>query len=213
MLALIGPNGAGKSTTSTWWAGSCGLMRGDVRLAWESLVGLPRAPSAGARAAPSDCRNLPLFDGGGKRTGWPCCRQTGASCTGGGPPPPTAGPMRWPCWSARACTPGRPPLQRPGGDVKRVEWPWRWPTGQAALMDEPTGGWPGRAFALMALTRQIARERMLHGLFTEHSMDVVLFGRPTRAGWCAAVCWPEGTPEQIQADAPCKRPTWAQALM
>ena len=51
---LIGPNGAGKSTTFNMVGGQLRPDAGDVRLAGESLVGLPRAPSgAGAWAAPS----------------------------------------------------------------------------------------------------------------------------------------------------------------
>ena len=41
MLALIGPNGAGKSTTFNMVGGQLRPDAGDVRLAGESLVGLP----------------------------------------------------------------------------------------------------------------------------------------------------------------------------
>jgi branched-chain amino acid transport system ATP-binding protein len=89
------------------------------------------------------------------------------------------------------------------GDVKRVELAMALAHGpRLLLMDEPTAGMaPAERLALMALTRQIARERRMGVLFTEHSMDVV-FGQADRVlvlvrGRLLA----EGTPEQIQADA------------
>ena len=54
MLALIGPNGAGKSTTFNMVGGQLRPDAGDVRLAGESLVGLPpRTIWRRAWAAPS----------------------------------------------------------------------------------------------------------------------------------------------------------------
>ena len=89
------------------------------------------------------------------------------------------------------------------GDVKRVELAIAMANSpKLLLMDEPTAGMaPAERQALMALTRQIARERRMGVLFTEHSMDVV-FGHADRVlvlvrGRLLA----EGTPEQIQADA------------
>jgi branched-chain amino acid transport system ATP-binding protein len=55
--------------------------------------------------------------------------------------------------------------------------------------------------ALMQLTRQIARQRRMGVLFTEHSMDVV-FGQADRvAVLVRGQLLAEGTPQAIRADA------------
>ena len=101
------------------------------------------------------------------------------------------------------------------GDVKRVGFGHGPGPRPAPAADGRAHCWhgPGRAPGLMALTRQIARERRMGVLFTEHSMDVV-FGQADRVlvlvrGRLLA----EGTPEQIQADARVQEAIWAQALM
>ena len=61
------------------------------------------------------------------------------------------------------------------GDVKRVELAMALAhEPKLLLMDEPTAGMaPKERNALMALTAELARERDVGVLFTEHSMDVV----------------------------------------
>ena len=61
------------------------------------------------------------------------------------------------------------------GDLKRVELAIALANEpKLLLMDEPTAGMaPQERIALMALTHDIARERRLAVLFTEHDMDVV----------------------------------------
>lgn len=61
------------------------------------------------------------------------------------------------------------------GDVKRVELAMALAADpRLMLMDEPTAGMaPSERHALMALTRQLAQQRNMAVLFTEHSMDVV----------------------------------------
>jgi branched-chain amino acid transport system ATP-binding protein len=61
------------------------------------------------------------------------------------------------------------------GDVKRVELAMALAhEPKLLLMDEPTAGMaPRERNDLMALTAELARERGLGVLFTEHSMDVV----------------------------------------
>jgi branched-chain amino acid transport system ATP-binding protein len=61
------------------------------------------------------------------------------------------------------------------GDVKRVELAMALANDpKLLLMDEPTAGMaPKERNELMALTAELARERDLGVLFTEHSMDVV----------------------------------------
>ncbi len=67
------------------------------------------------------------------------------------------------------------------GDVKRVELAIALANRpKLLLMDEPTAGMaPKERNALMALTRDLVRERKIGVLFTEHSMDVV-FGYADR---------------------------------
>ena len=73
---------------------------------------------------------------------------------------------------------------------------------------------PAERLALMALTRQIARERRMGVLFTEHSMDVV-FGQADRVLVLVRgpPRWPKARPSRSRPMRACKRPIWAQALM
>jgi branched-chain amino acid transport system ATP-binding protein len=89
------------------------------------------------------------------------------------------------------------------GDLKRVELAVALANEpKLLLMDEPTAGMaPKERVALMALTGQIARQRNVAVLFTEHDMDVV-FAQADRIivldrGRLIA----EGTPEAVRADA------------
>ncbi|KAB2896160.1 MAG: ATP-binding cassette domain-containing protein, partial [Burkholderiaceae bacterium] len=97
----------------------------------------------------------------------------------------------------------RPCSELAYGDVKRVELAMALAhTPRLLLMDEPTAGMaPAERLALMALTREIARERRMGVLFTEHSMDVV-FGQADRVLVLVRGCLlAEGTPEAIRQDA------------
>lgn len=70
---------------------------------------------------------------------------------------------------------GRPCSQLAYGDVKRVELAIALANKpKLLLMDEPTAGMgPVERNELMALTKELVRERSIAVLFTEHSMDVV----------------------------------------
>jgi branched-chain amino acid transport system ATP-binding protein len=88
------------------------------------------------------------------------------------------------------------------GDLKRVELAIALANEPSLLlMDEPTAGMaPGERVALMALTAEIARERGIAVLFTEHDMDVVF----AHAGRILVLdrgrLIAEGTPEAVRAD-------------
>jgi branched-chain amino acid transport system ATP-binding protein len=89
------------------------------------------------------------------------------------------------------------------GDVKRVELAMALASEpQLLLMDEPTAGMaPPERHALMALTRQLAAQRNMAVLFTEHSMDVV-FGYAQRVIVLArGRILAEGDPQFIQDHA------------
>ena len=88
------------------------------------------------------------------------------------------------------------------GDLKRLELAIALAAApRLLLMDEPTAGMaPAERTALMALTRDLANQRQMAVLFTEHDMDVV-FGIADRIlvldrGRLVA----EGTPETIRAN-------------
>jgi branched-chain amino acid transport system ATP-binding protein len=88
------------------------------------------------------------------------------------------------------------------GDIKRVELAVALANEpRLLLMDEPTAGMaPKERIALMALAQEIARQRNIAVLFTEHDMDVV-FARADRIivlnrGRLIAA----GPPEAVRAD-------------
>jgi branched-chain amino acid transport system ATP-binding protein len=178
LLALIGPNGAGKSTVFNLVGGQMPAQSGSVRLNGRELLGLP------ARA---------IWRLGVGRTFQVAA--TFASMT-------VAENVQMALWShhRRLRLPwlrapavdldraldllaqvgmreqaGRPCSELAYGDVKRVELAVALANDPLLLlMDEPTAGMaPQERQALMALTRQLARERDMAVLFTEHSMDVV----------------------------------------
>lgn len=86
------------------------------------------------------------------------------------------------------------------GDVKRVELAIALANEpKLLLMDEPTAGMaPRERIAMMTLTRELARQRDIGVLFTEHSMDAV-FGFSDRLLVLArGRLIAEGTPEQVR---------------
>ncbi len=206
MLALIGPNGAGKSTTFNMVGGQLRPDAGDVRLAGESLVGQPprtiwrRGVGRTFQIAETfrsltvvENVQMALLSADRRILHWwrPAAAHRRADALA---------LLERVGMHAQA---DRPCSALAYGDVKRVELAMALAHGpRLLLMDEPTAGMaPAERLALMALTRQIARERRMGVLFTEHSMDVV-FGQADRVlvlvrGRLLA----EGTPEQIQADA------------
>ena len=70
------------------------------------------------------------------------------------------------------------------------------------LMDEPTSGMsPRDRGELMALTAQIARERNLGVLFTEHDMDVVFRHADRILVLSRGRLIAEGKPEEVRRNA------------
>ena len=70
------------------------------------------------------------------------------------------------------------------------------------LMDEPTAGMaPGERNALMALTRELVRERGIGVLFTEHSMDVVFACADRIVVMARGELIADGLPAAIRDDA------------
>jgi branched-chain amino acid transport system ATP-binding protein len=89
------------------------------------------------------------------------------------------------------------------GDVKRLEFAIALANDpKLLLMDEPTAGMaPSERSALISLVAQIARDRSIGVLFTEHDMDAV-FGYSDRILVLnRGVLIAEGSPQKVRADA------------
>jgi branched-chain amino acid transport system ATP-binding protein len=88
------------------------------------------------------------------------------------------------------------------GDLKRVELAMALAHDpKLLLMDEPTAGMaPRERNELMALTSELARERQLGVLFTEHSMDVVFTYAQRLLVLARGRVIAEGTPAQVRDD-------------
>ncbi len=206
LLALIGPNGAGKSTTFNLVGGQLAPDSGSVRLGGREMAGLtPRAvwrlgvgrtfQIAATFASLSVLENvqMALLSADGRVFSFwrRAADHRRADALALLESVGMAAQAERPC-SALAY-----------GDVKRVELAMALAHApQLLLMDEPTAGMaPAERVALMTLTKQLARERQMGVLFTEHSMDVV-FGQADRVlvlvrGRLLA----EGRPEDIQRNA------------
>ncbi|MCK9515717.1 MAG: ABC transporter ATP-binding protein [Ottowia sp.] len=178
LLSLIGPNGAGKTTTFNMINGQLRPTRGSVKLAGRELVGLaPRQVAhlgvgrtfqiAATFSSLTVLQNVQLglhahhrktysfFKDGGKLyrdQAIELLEQVGMSDQ-----------MDRPC------------SELAYGDIKRVELAIGLANNpRLFLMDEPTAGMsPRERNELMALTKQLVKQRSMAVLFTEHSMDVV----------------------------------------
>jgi ABC-type branched-subunit amino acid transport system ATPase component len=101
----------------------------------------------------------------------------------------------------------RPCAELAYGDLKRVEFAIALAgRPRLLLMDEPTAGMaPAERHALMDLVREVARERNLSVLFTEHDMDVI-FGYADRVMVLAdGELIAQGAPADVRADAQVRR--------
>ena len=205
MLALIGPNGAGKSTTFNMVGGQLTPDAGSVLLHGDNIAGLaPRAiwrkgvgrtfQIAQTFASLTVVENVQMALLSHDRRifrWWPRAsnhRRSDAIAL--------LDQVGMAAQADRACS------ELAYGDVKRVELAIALAHDpQLLLMDEPTAGMaPGERVALMQLTRQLAQQRRMGVLFTEHSMDVV-FGQADRvAVLVRGQLLAEGTPQQVRDD-------------
>ncbi|MEX8192763.1 ABC transporter ATP-binding protein [Comamonas guangdongensis] len=206
LLALIGPNGAGKSTTFNMVGGQLAPDSGQVLLNGQSITGLPprtiwslgvgrtfQIAQTFASLSVVENVQMALLSADRKIFSW------------------------WPRAASHRPDDALALLEQVGmadqadrpcsalayGDVKRVELAMALAHDpQLLLMDEPTAGMaPGERVTLMQLTRQIAQQRRMGVLFTEHSMDVV-FGQADRvAVLVRGQLLAEGTPQAIRDDA------------
>ena len=178
LLAMIGPNGAGKSTTFNLLNGQLRADAGAIALDGQSLVGL----------APRQ-----IWQRGVGRTFQIAETFLSLTVVENVQMALLASDGRlWSFWRKAAdyrrdaalalleqvgmqVQADRPCGVLAYGDVKRVELAMAMANNpRLLLMDEPTAGMaPSERHELMALTRQLVRDRGMAVLFTEHSMDVV----------------------------------------
>ncbi|MCB1490931.1 MAG: ABC transporter ATP-binding protein [Rhodobiaceae bacterium] len=178
LLAIIGPNGAGKSTTFNMVGGQLQPDRGTVKLNGRDITGLPprriwrmgvgrtfQITATFASMTVVENVQMPLISHHGKsralfsraRDLYRDAALAALERVG------IAGEAERPCSVLSY------------GDLKRVELAVALAAEpKLLLMDEPTAGMaPSERIGLMKLTAEIARERDIAVLFTEHDMDVV----------------------------------------
>jgi branched-chain amino acid transport system ATP-binding protein len=178
LLALIGPNGAGKSTTFNMVNGQLRADTGSIKLEDQELVGLaPRRiwrlgvgrtfQIAATFASMTVIENVQMAllsaDHQLYRFWRPAREHRRADA------------LRLLDQVGMAAQADRPCSVLAYGDIKRVELAIALANNpKLLLMDEPTAGMaPKERNELMALTKQLVKDRGLGVLFTEHSMDVV----------------------------------------
>ena len=178
ILALIGPNGAGKSTCFNMLNGQIAPDTGRVRLDGHDITGLaPRdiwrqgvgrtfqiTATFGSMTVRENLQTALLSHAGRRlRPFGVAFRQERAAADALLAMVGMAGQ------AGRACA------ELAYGDLKRLELAVALTNAPALLlMDEPTAGMaPAERIALMRLTADIARERQIGVLFTEHDMDIV----------------------------------------
>jgi branched-chain amino acid transport system ATP-binding protein len=205
LVALIGPNGAGKTTTFNMVGGQLLPDSGSVLLEGAAITGLaPRiiwrrgvarsfqiAQTFLSMSVTENVQMALISAHSRTRALWPLARpmhreEALAILAGVG--------------MAEAAD--RPVSQLAYGDVKRVELAIALASApKLLLMDEPTAGMaPAERAGLMRLVAQLARERGIGVLFTEHDIDAV-FAHATRVlvmvrGEIIA----RGAPAEVRAD-------------
>ncbi len=206
LLALIGPNGAGKSTTFNMVNGQLRADAGSILLEGRELVGLaPRAiwklgvgrtfqiaETFASFTAIENVQIALLSADGLVRSPWRRARHHRRD--------DALALLAKVGMQAQA---DRPCSMLAYGDVKRVELAIALANEpKLLLMDEPTAGMaPQERNALMALTRQLVRERGIAVLFTEHSMDVVFAYADRLIVLARGRLIAEGKPDEIRANA------------
>ena len=178
ILALIGPNGAGKSTCFNMLNGQIAPDTGRVRIDGQDITGLaPRAiwrrgvgrtfqitATFGSMSVRENLQTALLSHAGRRlRPFGVAFRQERAAADALLALVGMAGQAE------RACA------ELAYGDLKRLELAVALTNAPCVLlMDEPTAGMaPAERIALMRLVADIARERQIGVLFTEHDMDIV----------------------------------------
>ena len=205
LLALIGPNGAGKSTCFNMINGQLAPDRGSVRLDGQEISGLgPRrvwrlgvgrtfqvAATWSSMTAIENVQLALLAREGALRRMWSRAAAMHRDAA--------EGLLDAVGLRARA---DEPAAALAYGDVKALELAIALAgEPRLLLMDEPTAGMaPAERGALMQRVRDLAREREIGVLFTEHSMDVVFAHADRILVLAHGTPIAQGTPEAIRED-------------
>jgi branched-chain amino acid transport system ATP-binding protein len=205
MLALIGPNGAGKSTCFNMLNGQLRPDAGRVRLKGRDITGMaPRrvwrlgvgrtfqiTATFGSMTVRENVQMALLSHHQRLMRLWRPVARMDASA---------ADALLARLGMAEQA--GRPCGILAYGDLKRVELAIALANDPALLlMDEPTAGMaPQERVGLMALTADIARERGIAVLFTEHDMDVVFSHADRILVLDRGALIAEGAPAVVRAD-------------
>ena len=210
LLAIIGPNGAGKSTTFNMVGGQLRPDGGVVRLAGETITGLPPrliwrkgvgrtfqiAQTFVSMSVVENVQMALISFHGETRAVLPATARLHREAALG--------------FLARvgmADVADKPVNELAYGDVKRVELAIALAAEpKLLLMDEPTAGMAPRERAgLMELTATIAREHRIGVLFTEHDMDQVFAHADRILVLVRGEIIAAGTPDEVRADARVKQ--------
>jgi ABC-type branched-subunit amino acid transport system ATPase component len=209
VVALIGPNGAGKSTLFNLIDGQLAPDRGRVLYDGRPMTSL----STSARTRQGIGRTFQVAQAFASMTTLQNVQVALAAAHGESL---RVGAPLWTRYGAEAAAllhdvglegVGRPASELAYGDLKRLELALALAGApRLLLMDEPTAGMaPSERTALMRLVVELARNRGLAVLFTEHSMEVV-FGFAQRVivlalGRIVA----DGTPDAVRANPEVQR--------
>jgi len=206
LLAMIGPNGAGKSTCFNMLNGQLRPDGGTVRLAGREITGLPPrtvsrlgvgrtfqiTATFGSMTVAENVQTTLIAHHRGLRGLWrPAATMHRDAALA------LLARVGMADQADRACG------VLAYGDLKRVELAVALANDPVLLlMDEPTAGMaPHERIELMALTAEIARERNIAVLFTEHDMDVVFAHADRIIVLNRGELIAEGTPQAVRADA------------
>jgi len=206
LLAIIGPNGAGKSTIFNMVGGQLAPDSGRVVLAAQDITGLaPRriwrlgvgrtfqvAQTFASMTLAENVQMALLSLAGRTRAWWPDAQSFHRD--------EAIALLERVGLGAEA---DRPCSELAYGDVKRVELAIALAGApKLLLMDEPTAGMaPKERAQLMQLTNDIARERDIGVLFTEHDMDAVFGHADDVIVLVRGEIIARGRPETVRADA------------
>jgi branched-chain amino acid transport system ATP-binding protein len=205
MRALIGPNGAGKTTCFNMLNGQLKPNAGDVRLGGNSILGLPPrevwrkgvgrtfqiTATYGSMTVRENVQLTLLSHHKQINRMWTPARALYVDEAMA-----LLKQVNMEDQFDRACG------VLAYGDLKRVELAVALANEpQVLLMDEPTAGMaPRERVDLMALTAEIARERDIAVLFTEHDMDVVFAHADRIMVLDRGTLISEGAPDEVRAD-------------
>jgi branched-chain amino acid transport system ATP-binding protein len=205
ILALIGPNGAGKSTCFNMLNGQTASDSGRIRLLGQDITGKPprevwrlgvgRTFQITATFATMTVReNVQVALASHRRRSFNLFASMPRYAQGEADRLLELVGMAG--FASRACG------ELAYGDLKRLELAVALANApKLLLMDEPTAGMaPRERVELMGLSAQIAKEKSIGVLFTEHDMDVVFEHADRILVLNRGQLIAEGSPEQVRAD-------------